>query len=106
MQNGALPFVAWPQLGQAATAGAAAAWPVTCVPHMEQNGAPGFTAEPQLGQLVGALVGAVCAVAAASGVPQCMQNGEFPFTSPPQCGQRDTPGAAALPGAEADEYCV
>jgi hypothetical protein len=100
-----LPFVAWPQPGQEATIGAAAAWPVICAPHISQKGASGRTAEPQLGQLDGTLVEVGCAFAAARGVPQCMQNGELPFTSPPQCEQRDTPGAEELP-AGAEAYCV
>jgi hypothetical protein len=106
MQNGVFPLVAWPQPGQATTAGAAAACPVTCAPHIEQNGVLALTAEPQLGQLAGALAGAACAAAAVKGVPQCMQKGEFPFTSPPQCEQRETPGEVAPCGAEVDEYCV
>jgi len=79
---------------------------VICAPHIEQKGTFAFTAEPHCGQLVGALAGAVCAVAAVRGVPQCIQNGEFPFPSPPQWGQRDTPGPVGLPDAGADEYWV
>jgi hypothetical protein len=86
-------LVAWPQPGQACTAGAAAAWPVTCAPHIEQNGVFALTGVPQLGQLAGALAGAGCAVAAFNGVPQCIQNGELLLMSPPQCEQRVMPVA-------------
>lgn len=106
MQKGVFPFVAWPQLRQIVTAGAAAAWPVRCAPHIEQKGAFACTAEPQLGQLEGAALGADCAAAAASGVPQCMQKGALSFTSPPQCEQRAMPGAVALVGVGGVEYWV
>src|SRR5579859_6093142 len=105
MQNGALPFVACPHIWQTCTAGAAAAWPVTCAPHIEQKGGLAFKGEPQLGQLAGALPGEGWGAAADSGVPQCMQNGAFALTSPPQCEQREVPGVGALPEAD-DEYCV
>src|ERR1051326_879848 len=104
IQKGVWPLVACPQPGQAATAGAAAACPVICVPHIEQKGTLGCTAEPQLGQLVGGRAGVTCAAAAASGVPQCMQKGAFPFTSPPQCEQRETPETAGLACGEGAAY--